>query len=99
MKRSEFKTIADVISTNLERYAYKFWVAQKYPLILEKKFDGQIIQIEISLLELSATHVHLAIRFYPDCYAGIRLPWDPLRPITRTIIVKSSDNGDLGFSQ
>lgn len=87
MKRSEFKGIADGIYFNLQQHTYGYWITQNYPLVYEQKFGDLTIQVEISLLELLETHIHISVTLFTDCYAGIRLPMDPSIPITKTFIV------------
>lgn len=94
MKRTEFKHIVDTIFTSLEQHTYDYWAKQEYPYVYEEEVNHLTVQVEISLLELSETRVHVAVTLFAGCYAGFRLPWDPLRPITRTIIAVNVSNSD-----
>lgn len=76
MKRSDFKLITDKIIADLNQYDYNYWATREYPLVYEQEVNNLTVQVEIILLELSEIYVHLAVHFFAECYAGIRLPWD-----------------------
>jgi len=44
-----------------ERRPYDYWVAGDYPVVFERSFQGENVQVEIVLLESNPEYVHISV--------------------------------------
>ena len=61
MKRSLLKRYARAIASELERKSYNDWLGVEFPLTFEKRFEGQVVNVEVSLLSSTAEYLQLGI--------------------------------------
>lgn len=87
MKRKEFVRIGEQIFSEIEGLGLGYWQAQSFPWLSEKTINGLVIQAEVVLLESTPGYMHILVTLFANCYAGLRLPWDPLRPVSKSFIL------------
>ncbi len=74
MKRSRLKQIAQVVAADAASKGYDYWVlVGDEPIAFSKTIDGQEVQIEIQVLELTETFVQLGVSasgfgFFSPCF-------------------------------
>lgn len=61
MKRQDLLACAKEMAQDIERRPYSYWASKEYPVVLEKVYHGESVQIEIQALELKDAYIHLGI--------------------------------------
>jgi len=61
MKRQDLLACAKEIAQDIERRPYDYWASKDNPIVLEKAYQFESVQIEIQVLELEDTYIHLGI--------------------------------------
>jgi len=61
MKRSVLKKYAREIASELEQKPYDYWRGANLPLTFERMFEGQLINVEVTLLSSNPEYMQLGI--------------------------------------